>query len=158
MKVLVIGKTNSGKDTFSEFLADNHHAVYVNTMYEAVRRIIHEQLGDKLGYGTVKETYKNRNKHKKDYIDVLRWYNQDNPTRFVEEILKISDIYSGLYDSDTLKACKEKDLFDIIIGIYSEEDVDDGCLDIDIFKECDLIINNTQSIDHLWYKAYMINL
>ena len=158
MKLLIIGHARHGKDTVAEFLKRDFHFQFKSSSIAASEIFLFDALKDKYGYTTPEECFEDRVNHRAEWHDLIVDYNRENPSRLAEEIFKDNEIYVGMRSGRELKDCREKELIDIIIGVWDNRKPEEpkDSFDIDFWNECDIIIPNSGSLNDLEKRVILL--
>lgn len=147
-KLLILGSARHGKDTLAEILNQRFGYVFQSSSQSAADIFIYEELKGKYGYKNSVECFDDRVNHRAEWYEMICEYNKVDKARLAKEILKKSDCYVGMRDSEEIKACMEQDLFDLIIWVDASdrlplEDSDSFNIDISV---ADIIISNNTTL------------
>lgn len=151
MKYLILGHKEHGKTTAADILKEEYHLEFKDSSMEAAKIFIYDLLAPKYGYKTFEECYTDRRNRRKEWYDLITEYNTPNKSRLAEKILEHNDMYVGMRDPHEIQACNNKNLFDLVIGIYDPRKEEEGkdSFAIDLFKECHVVIYNNSDINDL---------
>lgn len=152
MKILILGHKEHGKTTTAEYIQNKFRLNYLDSSMVAAKLFIFDALKDRYGYKTFEECYKDRRNHRAEWYNLILGYNINDKTKLATEILKEVDMYAGMRDFNEIQACKDKNLFDIIIGIYDPRKPLEASnsFNINMFKESDIIIYNNDDLETLY--------
>ena len=147
MKYCILGSSRSGKDTLGEIFVEELGLKFMASSEFLSEKVIYPVLSEEYGYSTPMECFNDRhrsNDMRKLWYDLLTAYNSSNKSRLASELLREYDMYIGLRNIDELNACKDKNLFDIIIWIDAPLRVPlEPSTSITVTKEdADIIIEN----------------
>jgi len=113
MRILINGHGGHGKDFLAERLATALSLRYVDASLVFAK---HLRTRLPLGwYASDEECLADKYQHRAGWYNEWRKFTQDNPTRMVDSVLTVSDIYCGLRDPIELEASLDK--FDISIWV-----------------------------------------
>jgi hypothetical protein len=148
MKFLILGHKEHGKTTVGNILNNKFGLKAMDSSMEAAKIFIYDALKDKYNYKSFEECYSDRRQRRKEWYELITEYNKDNRSRLAEAIMEYNDIYMGMRDFNEIKICKEKNLFDLIVGVFdpSKPLESSDSFNIDLFVESDIIIYNDSSI------------
>lgn len=154
MKVIVCGLARHGKDTFCENLG----VPFKSSSMVALEEVIWPNWG-KSRYLTMKECFEDRVNYREAWFNMIKDFNEDDPTALAKRIFKSCDVYCGLRNRQELAACKEQGLVDLVIWVDGSilfghtEDVNSNNI---TRYDCDVIIGNGGSLEDLVAKARRI--
>ena len=149
MKILIAGRSRSGKDSMAEILHEEFGLTYKSSSMAAVEIFIFNVLKYKYHYKTMVECFEDRVNHRSEWFDLITNYNKEDRTRLTKEILKISDCYVGLRNIEELNECKKQNLFDLIVWVDAGDRVPfEDSSSCTVNKSCaDIIIENDKDFD-----------
>jgi len=141
-KLLIIGHMRHGKDTVAEMIEEHTGMSFKSSSEMAAEIFIYNELKDKYGYTSFLECFEDRMQHRKEWHDLIKYYNNPDKAKLAKEILKHNDMYVGMRSQAEIDKCIEDDVFDMIIGVF------DPCkplepkdsFDIDLFTSSDILI------------------
>lgn len=141
-KILLIGHARHGKDTVAELLADLAGIKFQGSSMAAAEIFIYDQLKGKYGYLKFEECFEDRVNHRKEWHDLISWYNEEDKAKLAKGILEKSDMYVGMRSDVEIAKCIEDDLFDIIIGVFDPNKPLEAkeSFNIDMWNESDIVI------------------
>jgi hypothetical protein len=141
-KICILGHGRHGKDTVAELISNNTGLTFKSSSKMAAMLFIYDILKDTEGYNSFEECYLDRHNHRALWHNMICEYNKEDKSRLAKDILQYNDIYVGMRSDVELRACKEANLFDYIIGVFDPnkqlESLDS--FNIDIWEHCDFII------------------
>lgn len=155
LQLLILGHRRHGKDTAAELLATELGLSYRSSSLAAAEKAVYPALRYRYGYQSLEECFANRDNHRAEWYELIARYNRP-PSRLAQEILSEADIYVGMRSSRGLAACKESDLFDYIITVDASKRLpleSPDSMDIDVFSEADIILDNNGSEEVLPYNV-----
>ena len=147
-KLLIIGETGHGKDTFAEFVREFTGAKFISSVYFATRKIIYPVLQPLYNYQSLEECYEDRINHHEVWYKLIRDFNTPNKTALATALLQDYDICVGMRSADELKACKAANLFDAIVLVDASERLDcreSAAVRTEMASVADTVINNNGS-------------
>jgi hypothetical protein len=98
-----------------------------------------------------------RHKERKFWYEWANEYRKDDPAKLAKKCLEKGDMVIGLRDKLELQACKDANLFDLIIWI--ERNVEPDPTVTFSRDDCDVIIDNNGTISQLQKKlSRLVNL
>lgn len=130
MKLLIIGKARSGKDTLAEYFKKEFGFTFKSSSEMACEIFLFDKLKDKYGYKTVEECVNDRVNHRAEWFDLIKEYNTPNESKLAKEILKRTDCYVGMRRKEELEACKKAGLFDAIIWVDGRGEEDSSSITV----------------------------
>ena len=144
MKLLILGHARHGKDTLAEILRDHYGFKFQSSSQAASDIFIYDALKKVYRYDSAEECFEDRVNHRKEWHDLICWYNSIDKARLAKDILSSSDCYVGMRDGEEIMECMKQKLFDLIIWVDAgkrlpEESQDS--FDISI-RTADIIIQN----------------
>lgn len=116
MKLLIIGHARHGKDTVAEILRDTHGYTFKSSSEYCGAKAIWPFWG-KERYNTYEEMFADRVNYRETWSNLINAYNTPDGARLASEMLEESDVYVGMRDPSEFQACKDKDLFDLVIWV-----------------------------------------
>jgi dephospho-CoA kinase len=146
LKLLLVGASKWGKDTFAEILNEEFGLKYQSSSVAAARIFLFNQLKEKYGYETFEECFIDRHNHRAEWFNAISEYNKDDKARLAKEILKDSNVYVGMRNSEEIEECMKQGLFDLIIWVDASERLpmeDASSFNIDKTYADVIIENNT---------------
>ena len=151
MKILLIGHARHGKDTVSEMLVYLMGLTFRSSSDFVNERAVFPVLAPKYGYQTLDECYQDRVNHRKEWYELLREYNGDDPARLGRELFEEYDIYCGLRHREEFQAMKDESLFDVCIWIDAGKRLPPESLEsMTLTKEdADIVVDNNGSLEDL---------
>ena len=151
MKILLLGHAEHGKGETSKLIYNNFNLTSESSSEAACRIFIFDHLKDKYGYQTIGECFNDRRNKRKEWYDLIEWYNKDDRARLAKDILRDNSVYDGMRSDKEFQECKNQKLFDLILGVYDPRKPLESkdSFTIDMFKESDLIIPNSKGLDVL---------
>lgn len=151
--ILILGDARHGKDTLADLMCDEYGLTSESSSKAALRIFLFDILVYQylLDYKTVEEAYLDRVNRREIWFKEICNYNKNDKTRLVKEILKKSNIYIGLRNSDEVEQAIEEELFDMIIGIYDYRKPRESSKSntADVFKYSDFVFMNNGTIEDL---------
>ena len=145
MKVLVLGYSRHGKDTFATLLG----IPYTSSSMIACERIVFPELAPKYGYKDALTCYENRHEHRSEWFECISRYCTPDKSKLTKEILKDYHVYVGMRNKEELDASKH--LFDLIIWVdASDRLLPEDKMSCTVTKsDADMIVNNNGSLEDL---------
>lgn len=158
MKILIIGHARHGKDTVAEMLGEKFGLTCKASSMAASEIFIYDVLKNKYGYNTPEECFEDRVNHRAEWYNLIVDYNSNDKTKLATKILEKYDIYTGMREHSEIKECKNKNLFDFVVGVYDPRKPDEpkDSFNIDMWKEADFIVPNGGSLEDLEDKVKTI--
>lgn len=157
MKLLIIGHARHGKDTVSELLVDVLGLKFRSSSDFANERAVYPVLAPKHGYTSLEECYQDRVNHRREWYNLIRSYNGDDPSRLAREVMQENDIYCGMRHREEFEACRREGVFDHVIWVDAserlpQESADSMSLTID---DADIVVDNNGSFEDLKAAIWM---
>lgn len=145
MKLLIIGHARHGKDTVAKLLGQYFGLTYTDSSRAAAKIFIYDTLKDKYGYDSFSECYEDRVNHRAEWYNLIREYNESDKARLAKDILKETDIYSGMRDVEEIEESLKQKLFDFVIGVYDPRKPEEpkDSFNIDLWESSDFVIPNS---------------
>lgn len=145
--ILILGHGRHGKDTAAEYFRDHFGLKFASSSQSAADIFIYEHLKNKYGYSTPEECYKDRSNRRKEWHNLICWYNRNDKARLAKEIMSKTNCYVGMRSNAEAQACLDAGLFDLIIWVDASkrlplESSESFDIDIDI---ADIIIDNNST-------------
>lgn len=149
MKILIIGHGGHGKDTVASIIKEKVGLTFSSSSIKACEIFIFDALKNKYNYQTIEECFNDRHNHRKEWYDLICEYNKEDRSKLAFKILETEDMYVGMRDDEEFQACKEKKLFNWVIGVYDPSKPEEKeSFNIDFWNVCDFIIpNNSVNTD-----------
>lgn len=143
-KLMVCGFGKSGKDTAAEYWRDHFGMTFQSSSWAAGEIFIFDLLMKKYDYASKEECFADRRNRRGEWFNLICDYNKDDKTRLAREILSKTGAYIGMRSKEEVQACKDQNVFDVIIWIDAEERVGkEFSLSCTVTKEdADIIITN----------------
>jgi hypothetical protein len=143
-KILLIGHKRHGKGTVAKLLKELYGFKAKSSSEAALDVFLYDALKDKYNYKSKEEAYEDRVNRRAEWYTLIREFNKEDDTRLASIIMQDNDIYDGLRDYRELQQCREKGIFDVVIGIYNPNLPEEGrdSFNLDLFEESDFIIIN----------------
>lgn len=156
--ILILGHAQHGKDTLAGLLNKHYGYTFESSSVAAAKIFLFDKLKEKYGYETFEQCYEDRVNHRAEWYNLIVDYNKDDRARLAKSILEQYDMYVGMRSNEEFQECKKQKLFDLIIGIYDTRKPLElkSSFDIDIWKECDIIIPNCGTLEELENKVCRI--
>jgi hypothetical protein len=150
-KLLIIGHARHGKDTAAEILKELYGYDFESSSIAASRIFLYDILKDKYGYKTPEECFEDRVHHRKEWHDLICWYNRDDKAALAKAILKTSNVYVGMRSDEELAECKRQGIFDLVLGVYDfrKPEEPETSFNINLWEQADIILPNSQDIPTL---------
>lgn len=123
LKVLILGYKRAGKDFAAEYWRDNFGMTFKSSSMAAAEIFIFDLLMKKYDYASKEECYADRMNRRAEWFNLICDYNKDDKTRLGRAILSKTGAYIGMRSKEEVQACKEQNVFDIVIWIDAEERV-----------------------------------
>jgi len=150
-KILILGHARHGKDTLAQIIRDSVGLQCESTSMIAAKNFIFDKLKELYNYSSIEECWMDRVNHREEWYNLICNFNKEDRSAFVKSVMKTNDIYVGLRSKDELDQCKRENIFDYIIGVYDSTKPKESIksFNIDIFKECELIVCTNSSLEKL---------
>lgn len=150
-KVCLIGHGRHGKDTVAELMKKLFGYTFKGSSLMASEIFLYKALKNKYGYTSPEQCFEDRSNHRTEWHDLISAYNEADGSRLAAEILKKADMYVGMRSDRELQTCKEKGLFDLVIGVFDPGKPleDPSSFNIDLWNQADLIIPNKGTLEEL---------
>lgn len=154
-KFLIIGHMRHGKDTVADMLKEILGLTFESSSVAASRIFLFDVLKDQYGYKTPEECFKDRVNHRQEWHDLICEFNKNDKALLAKAILAKSDIYVGMRSNEEIIECKSQGVFDLVIGVFDPRKPLENptSFDVDLWKECDLIIPNAGTLEDLERKV-----
>jgi hypothetical protein len=154
LNLLVLGYGKAGKDTAAEYWRDNFGMTFMSSSMAAAEIFIFDYMMNKYGYNTKEECYADRHNRRAEWFDLICEYNYSDKTRLGRAILAKTGAYIGMRSKEEVRACREQNVFDLIIWIDAEEragkESEDSCT---VTKEdAHMIITNNGTLEEFTEK------
>ena len=155
MNLLIIGHARHGKDTVAEMLRDNFGLTFKSSSLAASEIFLYDALKEKYGYKTPEECFEDRVNHRAEWKDLIVEYNSKDYTRLAGDILKDCDMYVGMREHKEIAACKEKGMFDWVVGVFDPRKPEEpkDSFNINLWEEADFVIPNAGTLEDLERKV-----
>lgn len=151
MKILILWKSQSGKDTLAEIWQEHFWLSFISSSRYACK-FIYPQLKDKYGYTSEEECFADRVNHRWERYDLINEYHDGDRTKMTAEILEINDCYVWMRNIEQFKACKH--MFDLIIRVNASKRLEEKKGYVWISRqEADLSISNNWTLEQFKDKA-----
>ena len=159
MKILLLGHMQHGKSLMGKMLFEEYGITNKDSSIACAEIFLYDFLKEKYNYRSFKECYEDRKKHRDEWYKLICEYNSPDKAKLAKEILKRASMYVGMRSNDELQECLKQNLFDLILGIYRPKFPNEPItsFNINIWKECDLIIPNDGTILDLKNKLKKLN-
>lgn len=149
-KWAVLGFARHGKDTVASLLQELLPTLRFCSSSEFVmEKAVWPILQPKYGYETKQQCFEDRINHRAEWYQLITGYNSPDKSKLASELLEENDIYVGLRSREELLACKEKNLFDVILWVDRSKHVapetEASCTIRS--TDCDYIIDNNDSLE-----------
>jgi hypothetical protein len=160
MNILILGHARHGKTTIAEMMEDEYGLTFKDSSMASAEIFIYDELKDKYNYETFEECYSDRKQHRDEWFKLICDYNYPDKSKLAKEILNRADVYVGMRSNDELQECIKQNIFDLIIGVYRPTFPEEPktSFDINLWKECDIIIPNDGTLTELRTKINKLNL
>jgi hypothetical protein len=148
--ILVIGHGRHGKDTFCDFLRDDHGFNFISSSEFVGREILFDLIGS--DYDDFDSFFEDRVNRRKEWFEAIRDYNTPDGSKTATTMMSRGyDIYCGMRSVDELEACVGKGIFDRIVWVDRGEHIQPELeLSCTITSEsADTIVNNNGSLEDL---------
>jgi hypothetical protein len=156
-KILILGSTRHGKDTFAEFLREFGKYTFSSSSEFANELFVFEKLKDKYKYSTKTECFADRVNHREEWFNLICDYNAEDPTKLTREILEKNDCYVGMRNLREFQATKH--LFTLIIWIDASGRVPEleSTKSFNIDKtNAHIVVTNNGTTEELKEKAFAL--
>jgi hypothetical protein len=144
-KIALLGMGRAGKDEAGKWFGKYTPLKYVGSTSMVICPMIAAERGM-----DVKECWKNRHQERMLWYSWANHFRRDNPAKLAQTCLEVGDLVIGMRDKLELQACKDIDLFDLIVWI--NRDVPDDPTVTFRREDCDIIIDNNESLDVFFTK------
>lgn len=150
-RILILGHARHGKDTLANYLKEMYGYKFLDSSRTACKLFIFERMKERWGYKTEEECYNDRVNYRGAWFAYINDYNKYDKARLAKLIMRESDIYVGMRNIEEVRECKEQGIFDLVIGIYNQNKVEESfkSFNVNIWEECDLILPSGESPDDL---------
>lgn len=159
MKILILGHMRHGKTTVAEMMLEEYGLTFKDSSMACAEIFIYDELKEKYNYSSFEQCYEDRKQHRDEWFKMICDYNYPDKARLGKEILSRADMYVGMRSNEELQECKKQGIFNLIIGVYRplfpEEPM--SSFDIDIWKECDIVIPNGSDKNELRNRINKLN-
>lgn len=160
MNFLILGHMQHGKTTVAEMLNKEYGLTSKDSSMACAEIFIYDKLKNKYGYSSFEQCYEDRKQHRSEWFQMICDYNTPDKAKLGKEIIKRVDIYVGMRSDDELQECIKQNIFDLIIGVYRPKFPEEPktSFNINIWKECDIILPNDGTLKELKNKIKKLNL
>lgn len=148
MHLAICGPGRAGKDTASEWFAQNTTLRYCRSTSQAAKLICFNALRLRYGYKTAEEAFEDRHNHRKEWAQLMWEHNQPDGVTLYRGMLRDNDILNGIRRKQELDACRAFGLVDLVLWIDRDVAVDPS-LDFEQ-DEADIVIPNNRSLRELF--------
>lgn len=145
LKLAILGNGRAGKDTCGAWFGEHTNLKYVGSTSEVVCPLIAQELGI-----SPEEAWNSRHNNRQFWYEWCNEYRKEDPAKLAKYCLSRGDMVVGLRDKIELYACKEEDLFDLIIWV--DRDVPEDKTVTFSREDCDIMISNRGSFEELYGK------
>lgn len=144
----VVGYKGHGKDHVCEYLRSRYGLTYIPTTPFMMEEACLPYLKGRLNVSSVKELMRKKQNIRPQLYEAVNHYNKDNPTRFIEKVFEVSDIYCGLRNIEQLEAAQEKGFADIVIWVDASKRLPEEGRDSFTIThtDCDIYIDNNRGL------------
>lgn len=154
MKLFIVGKGRSGKDTVAEMIRAQIGLDFVSSSMfvaeKACRPFLEENYD--VRYDTLEDCYADRFNHRVKWREAIEAYCGDDLQRMSREILQSYDIYVGIRRRSEF--LESRYLADMSIWVDAGERVKESDESLDILKtDCSIIIDNNGTLGDLSWKV-----
>lgn len=118
MKLIIMGHGGHGKDYVAELFTP---MTFISSSWAAAERVVYPELRDLYNYQTVEQCHTDRRHHRTEWFNLIRAYNNPDPTKLAREIYAEFDIYVGVRNPDEFLAIKESRLFEWSIWVDASQ-------------------------------------
>lgn len=149
-----------GKTTVAEMVEEEYGLTHKDSSMACAEIFIYDELKSKYHYESFEECYSDRKQHRDEWFKMICDYNYPDKARLGKEIFSRANIYVGMRSDEELQECKKQNIIDLVIGVYREGFPFEPktSFDIDIWKECDVVIPNGGSLIELRKKINNLKL
>lgn len=158
-KLIITGYAKSGKDTLCDMLVKQGHSFKSSSDF-VNERAVYPVLKEVYGYKSPEECFADRINHREEWFNLIYNYNSADPAKLGRELFKEYSIYCGLRNIIEFEALvKEFNPLTIWIDATKRLGKTETIHSITIRPEdCDIVINNNKSLEHLEILAEYIFL
>lgn len=145
-KYLIIGHAQHGKDEVASILSLLLGVRYEVPSVIVAREFMFDKLKDKYGYTDPIDCYNRRHECRKEWLDNISSYNENNHTRLLERCFEISNIYTGVRRRRVIDKAINDNIVDYIFYVDAEShkkleskeqfELDKGYADVIIMNDC----------------------
>lgn len=155
MRLLIVGPGCGGKDTLAEFWKQEFGLTYTSSSLAAAKLFLYDALSEKYGYENFEQCYADRRNRREEWKRAISAYNTPDKARLAYAILQEHDCYVGMRCSEEITACREDNLFDLIIYVDPGDRVPmEGSESFDITpRDADVILMNDRTLEEFRDKA-----
>lgn len=150
-KLLIIGHARHGKDTVAEMLRDTHGFNFVSSSVFVGKEVLWDNWGVAV-YSTFDEMFEDRVNHRKLWADMITAYNTPDATKTAATMIERGyDMYVGMRRRKELNACKEADIFDLIVWVDRSDHLPNEPYESMEFviTDADVVIDNNGTLEDL---------
>ena len=155
MKIAVLGKSRSGKDTLCELWRNHFGLKFTSSSMAACDLFIFDRLSPLKGYCSREECYADRINHRALWFKLISDYNTPDKTKLAKEILNTNDCYNGMRCIEELSMAREENLFDLIIWVDAEKRIrgEEPHPNMVTSNMADVIIKNDSCKEDYYHRA-----
>ena len=160
-KVLILGHARHGKDTVGAMIAEHWKVPVQETSKWISENYMFRMLRGKYGYASHEECYEDRGNHRGEWYDLICMFNQHNPRRLAEAMLRDNDVYIGIRSTRELVAALPLFEYTIFVSNPRVEPEQNSSCDItqrEMLSCCDHHILNDGTLDDLYKKVRDLHL
>jgi hypothetical protein len=142
-RIAILGHGRAGKDESGLWLGTHSWLRYVGSTSMVICPMIAAERGVTPAYA-----WQRRHAERKFWYDWANEYRKDDPAKIAKECLKQGDLVIGLRDKHELQACKDQNLFDLIVWI--RRDVPNDPTVTFGPEDCDVVLYNDKGKEELY--------
>lgn len=124
MRIAIIGHSQHGKGTVSEYLAINADLKYTESTSQVAASVVYSELGDIYAYRHAQECWDDRHNHRDEWASIIWLYNQPSGTQLYREMLFRNDIIDGIRKSKELQNMRDSGLIDLVVWVDASKRVE----------------------------------
>jgi hypothetical protein len=158
LKLMIVGYGRHGKDTVCDIIAKKYGYTFQSSSMFCAQLFIYETLRDKYGYANIEQCYDDRHNHRSEWYNLIKGYNEEDPTLLGRELYARYDIYCGIRNPAEFHALRNCGAFDYAIWVDRSNHLppeNSNSMKIEPWMT-DYIIDNNSSIELLEYNTYLL--
>ena len=121
LKLMIIGYGRHGKDTVCDIIEKTYGYSFQSSSMFCSELFIYDALKNKYGYDNIEQCYENRHNHRREWYELIKGYNDEDPTLLGRSLYARYDIYCGLRNSAEFHALRNCGAFDYSIWVDRSE-------------------------------------